>query len=335
MKIESLNDILAKKEFINVENVYLVNDDEFSWLPDSSIDLILTDPPFNIARDTNFHTYEGNTINSYRFDADKGWDSHSPEAFRKLLNSWSLEFARVLRPGGSFAIFCADEYLSDLIGSLKAAKLKPRRTLTWRKPNAVPINRKHMMMSACEYVVVGVKGSKSIFNADIDFNQVTQITEPEIVAIADKAAVVLEQEIRKALANLGARPTPERIEEIVKRTILEATNAAAKRSVNIYKSGRDSAELCVPNYVTFNSKAGGRLHPTEKPVSLLRYLTELLSNPGEWVLDPFAGSASMGETALSTNRRAILVEKESDFYGKGTKRLEEWVKASESILFQE
>jgi site-specific DNA-methyltransferase (adenine-specific) len=73
--------------------------------------------------------------------------------------------------------------------------------------------------------------------------------------------------------------------------------------------------------VTFNSKAGNRLHPTEKPVPLLRYLTELFSNPGDLVLDPFAGSASMGETALLTNRQAILVEQDADFFAKGSARV--------------
>ena len=116
------------KNSVTFNDITLVNDDGYKWLPNNSIDFVLTDPPFNIARDTNFHTYEGNTINSYRFDADKGWDSYSAENFRSLLAEWSLEFHRVLRPGGSFAVFCADEYLSDLITSLRTAGLKPRRT---------------------------------------------------------------------------------------------------------------------------------------------------------------------------------------------------------------
>ena len=154
MSISDLDPNLVGKTHTAQGDIRLVNDDGFAWLPDQSIDLVLTDPPFNIARDTNFHTYEHNTINSYRFDAEKGWDSYTPDEFKELLKRWALEFERVLRPGGSFAIFCADEYLSDLISALKDAKLKPRRTLTWRKPNAVPVNRKHMMMSACEYIVL-------------------------------------------------------------------------------------------------------------------------------------------------------------------------------------
>lgn len=321
MQSNEIEKLLTGREFVKAGNVLLTQDEGYPWLPDNSVDLVLTDPPFNIARDTNFHTYEKNTINSFRFDADKGWDSYTPEGFRELLNAWAAEFARVLRKGGSFAVFCADEYLSDLISALKAAGLKPRRTLTWRKPNAVPVNRKHMMMSACEYIVVGVKGSKSVFNADISTLETSFITDQEVVAIADKAATVLDLEIRKALTGLGRRPKPEELQSIVASIIAGYAEASAKRSMNIYSEDGTHAQLCVPNYVSFNSKAGSRLHPTEKPVALLKYLTELFSNPGDLVLDPFSGSASMGEAAMLSGRRALLIERDDEFFTKGSNRL--------------
>jgi DNA modification methylase len=321
MNISEIDGIVGDSRITVAGNARLVNDSHFGWLPDSSIDLVLTDPPFNIARDTNFHTYEGNTINSYRFDGDKGWDSHSPEGFRLLLGQWSKEFQRVLRPGGSFAVFCADEYLSDLIVALRAAGLKPRRTLTWRKPNAVPINRKHMMMSACEYIVVGVKGSKSTFNADIATSKSKVLSDQEIIAIADKASAVLDLEIRKSLHALSSRPAPEEISKIVESLISANATSVAKRSINIYSENGENGQLCVPNFVSFNSKAGGRLHPTEKPIPLLRYLISLFSNEGDTILDPFAGSASLGEAALITGRCAVLVEQDSDFFEAGSKRL--------------
>lgn len=333
MNVTELAPLLLKSPHSIYGDVCSVHDDGFSWLPNQSIDLVLTDPPFNIARDTNFHTYEKNTINSFRFDKDKGWDSYSNEGFKELLCSWSLEFNRVLRPGGSFAVFCADEYLSDLISALRKAGLKPRRTLTWRKPNAVPVNRKHMMMSACEYVVIGVKGSKSVFNVDIDLSATDQITDQEVIAIADKAATVLDLEIRKILSAGTKRLTPDEIRELVQKVIVENAGAIAKRSINIYSDNRNSAELCVPNYVAFNSKAGaGRLHPTEKPIPLLSYLMQLLSNLGDVVLDPFSGSASTGETAALTGRQAVLVERDSEFFEKGSERMRKITEVAENKL---
>lgn len=52
----------------------------------------------------------------------------------------------------------------------------------------------------------------------------------------------------------------------------------------------------------------GAIHPTEKPVELLRPLIEYACPPGGVVLDPFAGSCSTGVAARLTGRRAVLIE---------------------------
>jgi DNA modification methylase len=186
-----------------------------------------------------------------------------------------------------------------------------------------------MMMSACEYIVMGVKGSKSVFNSDLATDSQI-LTDSEVIAVADKAATVIEQEIRKALSARGARPSIEEIRTIVEDTISTSAKTVSDRSINIFSKDEKTAALCVPNYVAFNSKAGSRLHPTEKPVPLLKYLTELFSNPGDVVLDPFAGSASMGEAAIATGRRAILVEKDKEFFDKGSARIKKMTDVNDS-----
>ena len=55
MNIEAIDQHLSEQEFTSAGDVRLVHNDGFSWLPDGSIDLVLTDPPYNVARDTNFH----------------------------------------------------------------------------------------------------------------------------------------------------------------------------------------------------------------------------------------------------------------------------------------
>lgn len=54
-----------------------------------------------------------------------------------------------------------------------------------------------------------------------------------------------------------------------------------------------------------------RDHPTQKPVDLLCYLIEKISEPGETILDPFAGSGSTGVACLKTGRRCILIENDA------------------------
>ena len=52
-----------------------------------------------------------------------------------------------------------------------------------------------------------------------------------------------------------------------------------------------------------------RLHPTQKPLRLMRELARLFSDPGEVILDPHAGSGTTGVAALLEGRRVILVER--------------------------
>jgi site-specific DNA-methyltransferase (adenine-specific) len=67
---------------------------------------------------------------------------------------------------------------------------------------------------------------------------------------------------------------------------------------------------------------------------LLRYLIELLSKPGDVLLDPFAGSSSLGEAALLTKRSAMLVERDEEFFEKGSKRIEALLSSKEQSLFE-
>ena len=48
------------------------------------------------------------------------------------------------------------------------------------------------------------------------------------------------------------------------------------------------------------------LHPTQKPVALLRRIIESSSDEGDLVADPFSGSGSTGKACLRTNRKYLL-----------------------------
>lgn len=54
-------------------------------------------------------------------------------------------------------------------------------------------------------------------------------------------------------------------------------------------------------------------HPTQKPISVLSKLIALTSNPGDLILDPFAGSGSTGDAALRLGRRAHLIEQDINY----------------------
>ncbi len=49
-------------------------------------------------------------------------------------------------------------------------------------------------------------------------------------------------------------------------------------------------------------------YPTQKPVGVLRRIVQASSRPGDWVLDPFAGSGTAGAAALELGRRFVLID---------------------------
>jgi site-specific DNA-methyltransferase (adenine-specific) len=57
----------------------------------------------------------------------------------------------------------------------------------------------------------------------------------------------------------------------------------------------------------------GYVHPTQKPLFLIQKLIELVTNPGDLVLDPFAGSGTTALACKELNRNYICIEKEREY----------------------
>ena len=63
-------------------------------------------------------------------------------------------------------------------------------------------------------------------------------------------------------------------------------------------------------------------HPTQKPLSLIKDLILKHSNPGDLVLDTFAGSGTTGEACQLLDRNFILIEKDKNYFEIIKNRLE-------------
>lgn len=63
------------------------------------------------------------------------------------------------------------------------------------------------------------------------------------------------------------------------------------------------------------------IHPTQKPVRLVERLLALTTQPGNVVLDPFAGSLSTAIACINTNRKFIGFEIDKEYYELGMNRL--------------
>ena len=71
----------------------------------------------------------------------------------------------------------------------------------------------------------------------------------------------------------------------------------------------------------FNNIIGNKVHPTEKPVDLMKFYVENSSNVGDVVLDMFMGGGSTGVAALSTGRKFIGIELDLNYFNISKERL--------------
>lgn len=67
----------------------------------------------------------------------------------------------------------------------------------------------------------------------------------------------------------------------------------------------------------------GKVHPTEKPIKLFRYIIETSSNEGDVVLDPFVGSGTTAVACQELNRKYVGIEKSAEYVKLAKKRLEQ------------
>lgn len=67
--------------------------------------------------------------------------------------------------------------------------------------------------------------------------------------------------------------------------------------------------------------SGNKLHPTQKPLSVLSPLIEAFSKPGDTVLDPFAGSGSSLLAAKMLERNWLGVELDAKYHAIASERL--------------
>jgi len=113
-------------------------------LPDASVDLLLTDPPYNLRPYStgNMKFSWRSEINNDLAEWDGGFD---PEAFRD-------EFLRVLKPTGNLFAFCSynlmgrwHEVFDPLFDTFQF--------FVWHKTNPVPKFRKAGFLNSCELIV--------------------------------------------------------------------------------------------------------------------------------------------------------------------------------------
>jgi site-specific DNA-methyltransferase (adenine-specific) len=63
-------------------------------------------------------------------------------------------------------------------------------------------------------------------------------------------------------------------------------------------------------------------YPTQKPEGIIRRIVQASSRPGDWCLDCFAGSGTLGAVAARLGRRYVLVDANAEAVGIARRRLD-------------
>lgn len=126
-------------------------------IPDNTIDLVITDPPYNISEGTTpiYDTRVKSGNRKIQLDAE--WDKFTDEDFLDMMYAFIDEVYRVLKPSGTFICFTSDRYLSYIRTYIRNVGMAYRQTCVWIKSNPVPQMRKVKFMHATELFMMAHK----------------------------------------------------------------------------------------------------------------------------------------------------------------------------------
>lgn len=283
-------------------------------IPDGSVDLVLTDPPYGI-----MNTDGGRKLGIH------GWDIPLPT---ELMFE---EIVRVLRPNGKAIIFSQEPYTSTLIKNAIPALPFLYRAIWYKNVCGNFLGARQAMVSRFEDICIfGKIYRKSHYQADHPlrgyFNE-----EKEKSGLTNR-------QINELLGNGMASHYFTRGEQFLCPTEtmylkLQSTGFFQKPYEEIKIINEKYVEeiyrkMTVENPQVFNLWEGGKtksnvleyakdctsFHPTQKPVALLEDLIQTYSNEGDTVLDNCMGSGSTGVACINTNRGFIGIELNKEYF---------------------
>lgn len=67
----------------------------------------------------------------------------------------------------------------------------------------------------------------------------------------------------------------------------------------------------------------GAVHPTQKPLALIKWCIKYLPPTAQTILDPFMGSGTTGVACAKMGRKFIGIEREPEYFDIACKRIED------------
>ncbi len=296
-------------------------------LPDSCIDCVVTDPPYGIA----FHG------ESWDGAGKAGRQLADGEAFAAWAKVWAAECQRVLKPGGHLVAFGSPRTFHRLTSGVEESGLQIRDVLMWVYAQGAPKTRKlpgglaAMLKPAYEPILLARKPLDGTTPRNLEAWGTGALNiEASRVNGYWPAHLALSHAHDCAEANCTSD---------CPAGLLDATHPALRPSRLFFCAKASKAEretgceaLPLQSDLLYSRPAvrlRRNIHPTVKPLALMRWLVALVTPPGGVVLDPFAGSATTGIAAVMENRPFLGIEREARYIDIACARLTHWSREPE------
>lgn len=261
------------------------NLDVLKTIPDSSINLIYIDPPFNTGKAQQRTQLK--TI-------------HSETGDRIGFGNRRYKSIKIATTG------YADSF-DDFIGFLRPRILEARRILAAN--GSFFFHLDYREIHYCKIMIDGIFGRKSFIN--------------EIIWAYDYGSRSKNKWPAKHDNILWYAKNPDNYifnyEEMDRIPYLAPDLVGAEKA----KRGKTPTDVWWHTIVSPNGKEKTG-YATQKPLGILKRIIKIHSNPNDKLCDFFAGSGSFGEAAYSLNRDCILVDRNPQAMAIMKKRFEEF-----------
>jgi site-specific DNA-methyltransferase (adenine-specific) len=295
-------------------------------LPDASVDVVITDPPYGIG-----------IIGS-------AWDRKGTgAAFASWTADWASECRRLLKPGGHLVAFGAPRTFHRLVSGIEDGGLEIRDCLMWLHAQGVPKSRRlpggfgTALKPAYEPILL----ARAPLSGTVNENRAIHGTGAlSIDATRSPAGDPAGRWPPNMLLSHAARCRAERCAPNCPVSTLDASRPEVRPSRFFYtaKPTRREREagceaLAAVQRQIFSTANGvprpvRNSHPTVKPIAVMRWLIALTCPAGGIVLDPFAGSGTTGAAAMLEGRRFAGIERDERFAQIACARLSHWSRES-------
>ena len=231
-------------------------------LPDSSVDLVFADPPYNLQLKGDLHRPDASKVDA----VDDEWDKFDNfAAYDAFTRAWLAEAQRVLKPSGTLWVIGSYHNIFRVGTALQDLGFWILNDIIWRKTNPMP----------------NFRGTRF-----------TNAHETLIWAAPDENA------------------TGYTFNYQAMKTLNDDVQMRSDWSLPICTGGE-----------RLKDEGGSKLHPTQKPESLLHRVLLASTQAGDVVLDPFFGTGTTGAVAKKLGRHFIGIEAEADYAEAAMQRI--------------